>query len=81
MVLSMSPKVSRAVTTRPICASVCGEEAGEDLLLAGQHAPLVRRMVVPSPDPFGSCCQFGARRDHAACDLTVEETLRQASHP
>ena len=32
-------------------------------------------MVVPSPDPFGSCCQFGARRDHAARHLTVEETL------
>ena len=52
-----------------------GQEAGEDLLLAGQHAPLVRRVVVPGPHPLGPGRQFGPGRDDAIRHLPVEQTL------
>ena len=39
-----------------------GQEAGEDLLLAGEHAPLVGREVGPGLHPLGTSRQHRARR-------------------
>ena len=49
-----------------------GQEAGEDLLLAGEHAPLLGREVGPGLDPLGPVGEHGALGHHARGDLAGE---------
>ena len=59
-----------------------GQEAGEDLLLAGEHPPLVGGQVGPGLHPLGPLGEHGARR--APCPIArwrANTSARQASHP
>ena len=50
-----------------------GQEAGEDLLLAGQHAPLLAREVGPGLHPLRPLGQHGALGHHTRGKLAVEQ--------
>ena len=50
-----------------------GQEAGEDLLLAGQHAPLLAREVGPGLHPLRPLGQHGALGHHSRGELAVEQ--------
>ena len=69
------PRGSRARKDAADLRVGVGQEAGEHLLLAGQHAPFVAREVGPGLYPLGSFGQHRALGHHARGALAVEQLV------
>ena len=74
-VLSSAPRVSERRQDAADLRVGVGEEAGEDLLLAREHPPLVGREIGPGLDPLGALGEHRAFGHHARRTLAREELL------